>query len=117
MAVGAQMARTYDETPFGVVLLLGDISYYGSIEDRWTDVFVEPYRPLIEAGVEWELAIGNHEIEEQRSRYAQQEIEAQLRRFGKPGTYYLASHGPADIFVLDSSTPLILGETGPAQRT
>ncbi len=115
MAIGAQMARTYGDAPYGVVLLLGDISYYGSIEDRWNDVFVEPYGPLIDAGVKWELAIGNHEIEEERSEYAQQEIEAQLRRFGKPGTYYLAQHGPADIFVLDSSTPLILGETGPEQ--
>lgn len=116
MAIGSQMARTYQDAPYGVVLLLGDISYYGSIDDRYKDVFLEPYGPLIDAGVEWELAIGNHEIQEESSQYARQETDAQLQRFGKPGTYYLAQHGPADIFVLDSSTPLILGEKGPAQR-
>jgi 3',5'-cyclic AMP phosphodiesterase CpdA len=77
------------------VLLAGDISYYGSIDDRWQDVFVRPYRPLIDAGVRWELAIGNHEITEKHSPDAAAEIAAQLRRLGKPGTYYVARHGPA----------------------
>ena len=40
MDVARQMARTYQETPYGLVLLAGDISYYGSIDDRWNDVFV-----------------------------------------------------------------------------
>ena len=67
MAVATAMADAYEDTPYGLVLLAGDISYYGSIDDRWRDVFVRPYRPLIEAGVRWELAIGNHEITEKRS--------------------------------------------------
>jgi hypothetical protein len=96
-------------------LLAGDISYYGAIEDRYEDVFVRPYRPLIDAGVEWELAIGNHEIEEKRSDDAAAEIEAQIQRFGKPNTFYTVTHGPMDVFVLDSSTPAANGEKAEEQ--
>lgn len=115
MDVARAMVDAYQETPYGLVLLAGDISYYGSIDDRWDDVFVRPYRPLIDAGVTWELAIGNHEIAEKRSEDAADEIDAQLRRFGKPGTYYTASHGPVDVFVLDSSTPAATGEKAEEQ--
>ena len=115
MAVARAMATAYQQTPYGLVLLAGDISYYGSIDDRWQDVFVRPYRPLIDAGVRWELAIGNHEITEKRSPDAAREIAAQLRRLGKPGTFYVAPHGPVDVFVLDSSTPAVTGERATAQ--
>jgi 3',5'-cyclic AMP phosphodiesterase CpdA len=115
MDIARQMARTYQDTPYGLVLLAGDISYYGSIDDRWQDVFVEPYTPLIDAGVEWELAIGNHEITEKKSDDAATEIDAQLRRFGKPGTYYSVLHGPMELFVVDSATPLVTGEGGEEQ--
>ncbi len=115
MDVARQMARTYERTPYGLVLLAGDISYYGSIDERWDEVFVEPYTPLIDAGVQWELAIGNHELSEKKSDDAVEEIQAQLRRFGKPGTYYTATHGPMEVFVLDSSIPLATGVGGPEQ--
>jgi hypothetical protein len=115
MAVAEQMALTYQTTPYGLVLLAGDISYYGSIEDRFQDVFVEPYRPLIEAGVGWELAIGNHEITESKSEDAVAAIQAQVRAFGKPGTYYAVRHGPMEVFVIDTSIPLHTGEGGRQQ--
>jgi len=115
MNVARQMAHTYQQTPYGVVLLAGDISYYGAIDDRYEDVFVRPYRPLIDAGVAWELAIGNHEIEEKRSENATAQIEAQLQRFGKPNTFYTVTHGPMDVFVLDSSTPVATGEKAEEQ--
>jgi hypothetical protein len=115
MAVAEQMALTYQSTPYGLVLLAGDVSYYGSIEDRYEEVFAEPYRPLIQAGVEWELAIGNHEISESKSDDAVAAIEAQVRAFGKPGTYYAARHGPMEVFVLDTSIPLHTGEGGREQ--
>ena len=115
MAVADQMVRAYQTTPYGLVLLAGDISYYGSIDDRWEQVFVQPYGPLIDAGITWELAIGNHEIEEKRSEDAAAEIEAQLRRFGKPNTFYQVTHGPMDVFILDSSTPAATGEKAEEQ--
>src|SRR3712207_882539 len=53
--------HTYEETPFGLVALLGDICYYGRFEERFDDVFRRPMTPLIDAGVAFELAIGNHD--------------------------------------------------------
>jgi 3',5'-cyclic AMP phosphodiesterase CpdA len=106
MDVARQMARTYHDTPFGLVVLLGDISYYGSIVDRFDEVFAKPLGPLIDAGVEFELAIGNHEIQENPSPRALREVANKLERLGLTNTYYKATHGPIDFFVLDSSLPL-----------
>ena len=104
--VARQMARTYQETPYGLVILLGDISYYGGIVERFDDVFERPLRPLIDAGVEFELAIGNHEIEENPDPEALQEVADKLQKLGESNTYYKASVGPVDFFILDSSSPL-----------
>lgn len=106
MDVARQMARSYQDRPYGLTVLLGDISYYGSIVDRYEDVFVEPLGPLIDAGVEFELAIGNHEIQENPSPEALEEVGEKLARLGLTDTYYKATHGPVDFFLLDSSLPL-----------
>ena len=112
MDVARQMAAAYERSPYGLVLLAGDISYYGSIADRWDDVFASPYRPLIDAGVSWDLAVGNHELEqaiagEQTIAAGIAEAHEQLRRFGLTNSFYARRHGPMDLFVLDSSTPLV----------
>lgn len=109
MSVATQMASTYERQPFGAVVLLGDISYYGSITQRWDDVFVRPFAPLIEAGVQFDYAIGNHDTTLHREDAAAEEIEAHLRLLGTPDEFYMASHGPVDLFVLDSSVPGALG--------
>lgn len=115
LAVARRMAATYEKSPFGVVLLLGDISYYGSITSRWDDVFLRPFEPLLDAGVRFELAIGNHDVSLAREDAAAEEIEAQLRMVGTPDEHYVARHGPVDVFVLDSSTPSVLGARASAQ--
>jgi 3',5'-cyclic AMP phosphodiesterase CpdA len=115
MAVAERMAETYRARPFGLVALLGDICYYGSFEDRYEDVFRRPMTPLIEAGVSFELAIGNHDVDLHHSDEGLAEIEAELRLLGTPGRYYTSSHGPADFFYLDSSVPGVFGDEGSAQ--
>lgn len=109
MAVAAEMARTYPESPFGLVALLGDICYYGNFADRFDDVFARPMRPLLDAGVGFELAIGNHDADLRHSDEGLAEIEAELRLLGTPGLYYTTRHGPADFFYLDSSVPGVFG--------
>jgi 3',5'-cyclic AMP phosphodiesterase CpdA len=104
-AVAEQMALMYRQRPFGVVAMLGDICYYGSIEDRFHDVFIRPMSPLIDADVRFELAIGNHDGGLHYSDASLDEIDAQLDRLGTPARYYAARHGPADFFYLDSSEP------------
>jgi hypothetical protein len=115
IAVAERMAKTYRERPFGLVALLGDICYYGSIEDRFHDVFRRPMAPLIEAGVGFELAIGNHDEELHHSDEGLAEIEAELELLGTPGRYYTSSHGPVDFFYLDSSVPARFGDEADTQ--
>ena len=109
MAVAERMAKTYQQNPFGHVALLGDISYYGNFEDRYDDVFARPMRPLTDAGVGFELAIGNHDRDLRHSDEGLKAIEAELRLLGTPSRYYKSTHGPADFFFLDSSVPGVFG--------
>jgi hypothetical protein len=104
-AVAARMALTYARRPFGLVSLLGDICYYGSVRDRFHDVFIRPMTPLIEAEVTFELAVGNHDGGLHYSDSSLDEIEATLDRLGTPARYYTAVHGPAQFFYIDSSEP------------
>ncbi len=110
MAVAERMAQTYELVPFSHVSLLGDICYYGSIRDRFEDVFVRPMSPLIDAGVDFELAVGNHDGGIYHSDESLEEIEAQLQYLGTPDRYYTSTRGPVDFFYLDSSSPGLFGE-------
>lgn len=104
-AVAERMALTYRETPFGLVCMLGDICYYGSVKDRFHDVFIRPMTPLIDADVKFELAVGNHDGGLHYSDESLEEIDAQLSRLGTPSRYYVSHHGPAEFYYLDSSEP------------
>jgi predicted phosphodiesterase len=115
MAVAGQMAETYRRQPFGLVALLGDICYYGNFEDRYEEVFRRPMGPLLDAGVGFELAIGNHDDALRHSDDGIQEIEAELRLLGTPSRYYTTAHGPADFFYLDSSIPGVFGPDSSTQ--
>lgn len=109
MAVASRMAETYAGRPFGNVVLLGDISYYGNFADRYDDVFVRPMGPLIDAGVTFDLAIGNHDEALRYSKEGFEEIEAEVELLDTPGRYYMQTYGPADIWLLDSSVPGLFG--------
>jgi 3',5'-cyclic AMP phosphodiesterase CpdA len=109
MAVAARMARTYELLPYGLVSLLGDIVYYGPIRDRFDDVFLRPMAPLIDAGVDFQLAVGNHDGGLNHSDESLAEIEDQLAYLGTPARHYASSRGPVDFFILDSSSPALYG--------
>jgi 3',5'-cyclic AMP phosphodiesterase CpdA len=114
MAVARRMALTYRESPYGLVLLAGDVCYYGHIDDRYDAVFTRPYRALIDADVSWELAVGNHDVEGGNGGGAA-EIAAELSHFGKARSYYAARHGPVEVFVVDSGMVLAGGDPGAEQ--
>jgi 3',5'-cyclic AMP phosphodiesterase CpdA len=117
MDIAGQMARTYEEMPYGLVVLLGDISYNGSIADRYEEVFFEPFRPLLDAGVRFELGVGNHELQNVPSSEANAEIVRRLEAIGAEGAFFSFVQGPVEIFILDSSTPQIAGAAGSDQIT
>lgn len=115
MAVAEQMARTYRDHPYGNVVLLGDICYYGKFDDRYQDVFVRPMRPLLDAGVTFDLAIGNHDEALRHTDTGYEEIEAEVSLLDTPGRYYSQTYGPADVFLLDSSIPGLFGPSSSDQ--
>jgi 3',5'-cyclic AMP phosphodiesterase CpdA len=115
MAVAERMAQTYRGAPYGLVSLLGDICYYGRIRDRFQDVFLRPMDPLIDAGVTFELAVGNHDGQLHFSDTSLEEIDDALALLGTPARYYTTTHGPVDFFYLDSSLPSFTGAEGAEQ--
>jgi len=61
MELAAQMATAHQQFPFELVLMMGD-NFYGSqgpadLEQK----FARPYRPLLDAGVTFRAALGNHD--------------------------------------------------------
>lgn len=114
-AVATRMARDYGASPYGLITHLGDICYYGDIEERFADVFLRPYAPLLAAGVRVELAIGNHDGEVHLSDARLAAVETELRLLGTPARYYRTTHGPVDFFYLDSGRSGLLGPDGATQ--
>ncbi len=62
MAVARQLAANREKRPFEFVLMLGDNIYETGREKYIKSHFEEPYRPLLEAGVKFHAALGNHDI-------------------------------------------------------
>jgi 3',5'-cyclic AMP phosphodiesterase CpdA len=92
--VGARMALARQSFPFDLVLMLGD-NFYGS--QRPQDLvkkFELPYKPLLEAGVVFQAAIGNHD---DPSTVNYPPLNMKGRR------YYDFTRGPVRFFVLDTN--------------
>ena len=91
--VGKQMAAWHAKWPFDFVIMLGD-NLYGSQEPKdFVKKFELPYKPLLDAGVRFYAALGNH--------------DSQTNRFYKPWNmggerYYTYTKNNVRFFVLDS---------------
>jgi hypothetical protein len=64
--VGRQMAAARDRFPFDLVLLLGDNMYGRQEPADFITKFQQPYKALIDAGVRFQAALGNHDRPENR---------------------------------------------------
>jgi predicted MPP superfamily phosphohydrolase len=62
-----QMMKAHDTFPFELVTLLGDNLYGSERPQDFQKKFEIPYKPLLEAGVKFYAALGNHDAREQRS--------------------------------------------------
>ena len=82
--------------PFELVLMLGD-NIYGKDDPRdYRRKFEQPYRPLLEAGVKFYAALGNHDDPKQRF----------YEKFNMGGERYYSFKGPQGkvrFFALDSN--------------
>jgi len=59
--VGAQLAAARASVPFEFVIMLGDNLYGSQRPADFVDKFERPYAPLLQAGVPFYAALGNHD--------------------------------------------------------
>lgn len=64
--VAQQMAEYHERFPFDSVLMLGDNLYGGKSPRDFEQKFAIPYKPLLDAGVQFHAALGNHDIPDER---------------------------------------------------
>jgi hypothetical protein len=96
--VARQMADLYRREPFDAVLMLGDNIYEdGDINKYGKAYFTDMYAPLIQGGVQFIVALGNHD---RRGGFQ----DDQVRFFKMPGYYYQVQKPGIDFFVLDTNT-------------
>jgi calcineurin-like phosphoesterase family protein len=65
--IGAQLARARETFPFEFVVMLGDNLYGGEKVRDFKNKFELPYKTLLDAGVKFYAALGNHDDPNQRS--------------------------------------------------
>src|SRR5713101_8312751 len=64
--VGAQLAKSRQTFPFDFVVMLGDNLYGGQKPKDFRDKFELPYKALLDEGVKFYAALGNHDDPNQR---------------------------------------------------
>jgi predicted phosphodiesterase len=90
----AQMAEWRQRFPFEFVLMLGDNLYGHKRPEDFKRKFEDPYKPLLDAGVKFYAALGNHDNPNERF----------YKPFNMGGNrYYKFSAGNAEFFALDSN--------------
>lgn len=62
----AQMARVHQRFPYELVVTVGDNLYGSERPQDFVRKFEKPYKPLLDAGVKFYAALGNHDSREQR---------------------------------------------------
>jgi 3',5'-cyclic AMP phosphodiesterase CpdA len=91
--VAQRMVGVRQDFPFDFVIMLGDNIYGGSSPKDFEKKFEVPYKPLLDAGVKFYAALGNHDNPNERF----------YKLFNMNGaTYYSFKRGNVRFFALDS---------------
>ena len=94
--MAAQMARVHQQFKFNLMLLVGDNLYGSERPQDFQQKFEIPYKPLLDAGVVFRAALGNHDSREQ----------AKYPKFGMDGQRYYSFKAPSEsvrFFALEST--------------
>jgi predicted MPP superfamily phosphohydrolase len=97
--LAAQMARFRDGFNFDIVILVGDNLYGSERPQDFKVKFEIPYKPILDAGVKFYGALGNHDAREQRF----------YNLFNMNGKLYYSFKAPSQkvrFFMLDSTYPV-----------
>lgn len=92
--VAAAMATSRGHLPFEFVIMVGDNVYGGWGRKAITEKFERPFKPLLDAGVQFYASLGNHDAGEERS-YGGFHMNEQR--------YYTFTRSNVDFFALDSN--------------
>ena len=95
LAVAKQLTTTRGQFPFDFVVMMGDNIYGGNSPKDYDNKFGTPYKPLLDGGVKFYAALGNHDDPSERF----------YKPFNMNGERYY-SFKPADgvrFFALDSN--------------
>ena len=96
--MAAQIARVHQQFKFNLMLLVGD-NLYGSERPQDFQVKFEiPYKPLLDAGVKFRAALGNHDSREQ-AKYPKFGMDDQL--------YYSFTAESVRFIALESTYPTL----------
>ena len=96
MKVARQLAAAREQFPFTFAVMLGDNMYGSERPDDFVDKFERPYKPLLDAGVKFYAALGNHDDPNERF----------YKLFNMNGERYYsfkAPQGSVRFFALDSN--------------
>lgn len=89
-----EMAAYHQKFPFDLVLMLGDNLYGGKSPQDFENKFAVPYKPLLDAGVKFHAALGNHDSPD----------ELLYKPFNMNGErFYTFKQGGVRFFALDSN--------------
>jgi hypothetical protein len=92
--VAAKIAEARQRFPFTFAIMLGDNLYGSENASAYVSKFERPYKPLLDAGVKFYAALGNHDEPSQRN-YAKFNMDGKR--------YYTHGTGDVEFFVLDST--------------
>jgi predicted MPP superfamily phosphohydrolase len=98
--MAAQIARVHQQFKFNVMLLVGDNLYGSERPQDYQQKFEMPYKSLLDAGVEFRAALGNHDSREQRK----------YPKFNMNGEYYYSFKAPTEsvrFIALESTYPTL----------
>jgi len=92
--IGRQMAAHHSRFPFELVIMLGDNLYGSQTPQDFVKKFETPFRPLLDAGVRFYAALGNHDNQNEELSYPP---------FNMGGArYYTYARRNVRFFVIDS---------------
>ena len=94
--VAERIAAVHKMYPFEFVLMLGDNLYGSEDEGDYASKFERPYKPLLDAGVKFYAALGNHDDPSQA-------MYKPFNMDGKRFYSFKAPRGSVRYFVLDST--------------
>jgi 3',5'-cyclic AMP phosphodiesterase CpdA len=96
--VAQRLAAAYQRFKFDFALMLGDNLYGSEGPGDYADKFERPYKPLLDAGVKFHAALGNHDDPAQR-------FYKSFNMNGERFYSFKAPNGSVRFFALDSNYP------------